>query len=119
MFVRCGVKSTSRSAVAIACSLEIRTWSCWQLRATTKASTSTPTMTSARGQVGRTAEGRLESWTELVPDVREEHDHQHDDRADDRDRKHGGLERLHVGLERRELDLPFAASVVDHLELLL
>src|SRR5665809_20623 len=78
------------------------------------ASKSTPKITSTRGHVGRTGGERLESWTEPVPDVREEHDHQHDDHANDRDRKHRGLERLHVRLERGEIDLALAAAVVDH-----
>src|SRR5919106_370357 len=114
--VRCGSKFTWRSAVAIACSWLIRTCDCWQPRETTNASTRTPTMTSTRGQVAPVRERREEAsdrWTELVPDVREEHDHNDDDRAQDRDGKHRDLEALHVRLLRRELDLALAAAVVD------
>src|SRR5918999_1887382 len=133
MFVTRGLKSTARFAVAMACSFVTRTCDCWQLFATKKAATRTATSTRTCGQVGRigclsrtsapasAAAGGVipglaasNGWTEGGPDVREEHDDEHNYRADDRDRKHRHLERLHVRLERMELDLSLAAAVVDH-----
>src|SRR5919106_6073445 len=133
MFVMRGLKSTARFAVAMACSLVTRTCDCWQLFATKNAATSSATRTRTRGHVGRigcrsrtaasasaVADGvtlrpaASNGWTEGGPDVREEHDDEHNYRADDRDRKHRNLERLHVRLERMELDLSLAAAVIDH-----
>src|SRR4051794_11836272 len=72
--------------------------------------------TSLRGAVCVTGcAGGSEGWAELVPDVREQHDHQDHDGTSNRDRKHRDFEALLVRLQRQELDLPLAASVVDHL----
>src|SRR5215208_5866920 len=70
--------------------------------------------TSWRGPCAGCGVGGLDGWTELVPDVREQHDHQDHNRTDDRDRQHRDLEALDVSLKRQELDLPPAVSVVDH-----
>src|SRR5262245_37417066 len=127
-WVRLGVKSTCASAFAIAWSLLNRIEDFWQVCETTNASTSTATITPTRSQVGppavsgwpqRPTLGRptsvdSEGWTELVPDVREQHDHQDHDGTEERNRKHRVLEALLVGLEGEELDLLPAASVVHH-----
>src|SRR4051794_23174088 len=71
--------------------------------------------TSWRGAVCVTGcAGGSERGTELVPDVREQHDHQDHDGTQDRDRKHRVLEALLVRLKWQELHLPLAASVLDH-----
>src|SRR5215207_2249585 len=71
--------------------------------------------TSRRSAVWLTGcAGGSDGWTELVPDVREQHDHQDHDGTQDGDRKHRDLEALLVRLEWQELDLLPAASVVDH-----
>src|SRR5665809_169200 len=125
-----GVNSTSCSAAAIACSLVIRICESWQLRATKNASRSTATTTPNRGHVGRRSPfparlpsrlpasakdvtcpcrpRRSDGRAEPVPDVRAQHDHQDDHDADDRDRHHRVLERLHVRLVGGELDLAVA-----------
>src|SRR5215212_10497819 len=68
--------------------------------------------TSWRGAVWVTGcVGGSDGWTELVPDVREQHDHQDNDGTDDRDRQHRDLEAPLVGLKGQEFDLPLAVSV--------
>src|SRR5829696_2863015 len=131
--VRCGVKSTCSSARAIAWSLLRRIDDFWHVWAATNASRSTDTTTPTRSHLGPRAvsgvpqrptsacavgvtggAGGSDSWTELGPDVRKQHDHQDHDGTEDRDSKHRELEALLVRLKRQELDLPLAASVVDH-----
>ena len=64
--VRVGVKSTSRSARSIACSFVSRTWDCWQLRATTKASANTIRTTTTRGHVAVVRPREGEYWAAPV-----------------------------------------------------
>src|ERR687898_272496 len=99
----------------MACSLVSRICDCWQVCATTNATPSTATMMATRRGPQRPASVCCSgSWTELVPHVREQHDHEDHDDTENRDGEHRELEALDMSLQRQERDLPLAASAVGH-----